>query len=80
MVKRPKEDIINPSGDWFDNNMSPVQKKKPFLIISSMIYLCNTVTDHDIKARILKLIDDNPNIPIYKLGFLNDWDKEPLWK
>jgi abortive infection bacteriophage resistance protein len=43
MVKRPVDNINNPVGLWFDNNLQLVQKKKPFLIISSMIYLCNKV-------------------------------------
>ena len=80
MIKQPIENINNPSGIWFNNALTPVQKKKPFLIISTMIYLCNHVTpNHHIKSQILKLIQDNPNVPIYKLGFLNNWNKEPLW-
>lgn len=81
MVKRPIDNINNPIGLWFDNNLLPVQKKKPFLIISSMIYLCNKVTpNHQIKIKIIDLIDNNPDVPIYKLGFLNNWKSEPLWK
>lgn len=80
MVKQPIENINNPLGIWFNNALTPVQKKKPFLIISTMIYLCNHITpNHHIKSKILKLIRDNPDIPIYKLGFLNNWNKEPLW-
>ena len=81
MVKRPIDNINNPIGFWFNNNLLPVQKKKPFLIISSMIYLCNKVTpNHQIKIKIVNLINNNPEIPIYKLGFLNNWKSEPLWK
>ncbi len=80
MVKRPVDKINNPIGIWFINSLEPVQKKKPFLIISSMLYICNTVTPkHQIKNRLLELIGNNPNVPIYKLGFLNNWDIEPLW-
>ena len=81
MVKKPTEHLNNPKGLWFANPLLPVQTKKPFLIISCMVYLCNQITpNHKIKTKILKLIEDNPNIPIYKLGFLNNWDNEPLWK
>lgn len=81
MVKRPIDNINNPSGIWFDNNLLPVQKKKAFLIISSMVYLCNKVTpNHQIKNKILELIANNPNVPIYKIGFLNNWKDEPIWK
>ena len=47
---------------------------------TKMIYLCNKVTpEHHIKSKILKLIQNNPKVPIYKLGFLNNWDNQPLW-
>lgn len=81
MVKRPIENLNNPKGKWFSNPLTQVQTKRPFLIISCMVYLCNEVTPgHQIKTKILDLISSNPNIPIYKLGFLNDWKNEPLWK
>jgi abortive infection bacteriophage resistance protein len=79
MVKTPTM-INNAPGLWFSRPLTPVQSQKPFLIISCMLYLCNFVTPgHQIKTKILDLIDTNPSIPIYKLGFLNNWDKEPLW-
>lgn len=81
MVKKPTDNINNPSGNWFLNPLSEVQKKKPFLIISCLIYLCNHITPgHQIKNKILELIDSNPNIKIYKLGFLNNWRNEPIWR
>ena len=46
-----------------------------------MIYLCNQVTPgHHIKSKLLELFETNPTVPIYKLGFLNNWDQEPIWK
>ena len=39
MVKRPIDNINNPIGIWFDNHILPIQKKKPFLIISTMVYI-----------------------------------------
>ena len=81
MVKKPTDHLNNPKGLWFANPLTSVQTKKTFLIISCMVYLCNQITpNHQIKAKILKLIEDNPKIPIYKLGFLNNWDNEPIWK
>jgi len=81
MVKRPIDNINNPTGYWFENDLLAVQKKKPFLIISSMIYLCNTITpNHQTKDKIIELIESNPEVPIYKLGFLNNWESEPIWK
>ncbi|MBS9767086.1 MAG: Abi family protein [Flavobacteriaceae bacterium] len=81
MVKKPIIKLNNPSGQWFDNELLPVQTKKPFLIISCMVYLSNQIAvGHHIKERILDLFKNNPNIPIYKLGFMNNWNNEPLWK
>lgn len=80
MVKRPIDNINNPIDLWFDQPLSQHQKKKPFLIISTMIFLCNKVTpNHQIKNKIVELIRNNPNIPIHKLGFSNNWQNQPLW-
>lgn len=69
MVKRP---IVNikPKIAWFDTMPSEVQIKKPFIIISCMIYLCDfIIPKNKIKSKILELISKNQNIPIYKIGF-----------
>nr|WP_294896214.1 hypothetical protein [uncultured Pedobacter sp.] len=81
MVKKPVFKLNNPIDNWLAQEILLVQIKKPFLIISSMIYLCNTVTpNHQIKHKILELFVANPNIPIYKMGFLNNWEEELIWK
>jgi abortive infection bacteriophage resistance protein len=81
MVKRPKEKIINPKAAWLQLGIKPVQAQKAFLIISCMLYLCNEVTPgHQIKSKLIDLFNQNPTIPIYKLGFLNGWNNQPLWR
>lgn len=81
MVKTPVHKLKNPLGQWFTNPLTPVQVKKPFLIISTMVYLCDAIIPgHQIRTRILSLFGTYSQIPIYKLGFLNNWQKEPLWK
>ena len=81
MKKKPTVQVKKPVGDWFANPVTKVQTEKVFLIISCMIYLCNKVTPgHQLKVKILALFERYPNVPIYKLGFLNRWDAEPLWK
>ena len=80
MVKTPI-DLKNPRGSWFSSPLLPVQEKKPFLMISSLIYLCNHVTPgHHIKEKILQLFQDYPDVPVYKLGFFNHWEQTPVWK
>jgi abortive infection bacteriophage resistance protein len=81
MSKKPTESLNNPKGLWFNNPLTDIQKKKAFLTVSCMLYLCNEVAPgHRIKTRIHKLIDANPSLPVYKIGFFNDWRNEPLWK
>ncbi len=81
MVKTPMEKLKNPIGVWFAKPLLPVQTKKPFLIISCMIYLCDFVTPgHHIKSKLLELFNNHPATALYKLGFLNEWEKESLWK
>jgi len=71
----------NPKNQWLQNGLTPVQEKKPFLVITTMLYLCNAINpNNEIKNKLLKLFETNPNIPIYKIGFLNHWQREPLWK
>ena len=81
MVKRPASNLNNPSGVWFQRPLNSVQTKKPFLIISCMVYLCEkTSSSHAIKSKILELFKLFPNVPKYKMGFLNNWETEPLWR
>lgn len=81
MVKVPTVNLNNPLSIWLDKPLTKVQTKKPFLIISTLLYLCNQVTpNHQIKSKIKTLFANNPNIPIYKLGFLNNWQNQGLWK
>ncbi|WP_443931590.1 Abi family protein, partial [Prevotella corporis] len=67
MVKRPM-DISNPRGIWLQHPLSEFSKKKPFLIITSMLYLCNAINAGDTyKRKTISLIEKNPDIPIYKI-------------
>jgi abortive infection bacteriophage resistance protein len=80
MVKRPM-DINNPKGIWLKKPLSEFAKKKPYLIITSMLYLCNAINAGDTyKKKIISLIEECPDIPIYKIGFPNHWNKEPIWQ
>jgi len=74
-------DISNPKGIWLQETLSEFAKKKPYLIITSMLYLCNAINAGDTyKKKIISLIEENPNIPIYKIGFPYHWKKEPIWQ
>ena len=76
--------ITNPKGHrdkWLLNPLTDNQKKKPYGVVTAMLYLCNAVyPENQIKEKLLSLIDNCPTIPIYKYGFTGDWRKEPIWK
>ena len=79
MVKRPM-DIRNPKRIWLQNTLPEAAQKKPYLVITAMLYLCKAIDAGDsYKKKIITLIKENPQIPIYKLGFLNRWNEEPIW-
>lgn len=79
MVKQPMG-IENPSGVWIENSSLLTGKKKAFPIMTAMLYLCNAINAGDTyKKKIVALLQKNPNIPIYKIGFLDNWRDEPIW-
>ena len=70
----------SPRNQWLKFRVTPVQEKKPFVVISTMVYLCNAINpNNEIKNKLLTLFNNNPNIPIYKMGFFNNWQNDPLW-
>ena len=81
MIKRPSMQLNNPVGAWFIKPLKQGQLDKPFSTISCMVYLCGFLhTPQDFKSKIVNLIGSYPNVPVYKLGFFNQWQNEPLWK
>ena len=80
MMKRPSLQLNNPAGAWFNNQPRQGQIDKPFSTISCMVYLCKHLNkSDDIKQKIINLTEEYPNVPIYKMGFFNNWRTEPLW-
>jgi len=66
---------------WYSLIFISVVMQYLLMAISCMIYLCDFVTPgHHIKSKLLELFNDHPATALYKLGFLNEWEKESLWK
>ena len=66
---------------WLQFGVTPLQERKPFVVISTMVYLCNAINPNSgIKNKLLSLFNNYPDIPIYKMGFFNNWQNEPFWK
>jgi abortive infection bacteriophage resistance protein len=81
MEKSPRMQLKNPCGAWFTRPLHYNQISKPFSTISCIVYLCNHLTQSDeLKHQILSLIKSYPNVPIYKYGFFNHWELEPIWR
>jgi len=81
MVKRPSMKPNKHSNAWFSKPLKQGQLDKPFSTISCLLYMCKHISkEENLKQKILELIDAYPNVPIYKYGFFNNWQNEPLWK
>jgi len=81
MIKRPSMQLNNPAGAWFAQPLKQGQLDKSFSTISCMVYLCGFLhASQDIKSKIVHLVNSYPNVPVYKLGFFNHWQSEPLWQ
>jgi abortive infection bacteriophage resistance protein len=81
LVKKPGMQLNNSVGAWFAKPLKQGQLDKPFSTISCMVYLCNRLSPLPaIKAKIIDLLNAHPNVPVYKLGFFNEWQNEPLWQ
>jgi abortive infection bacteriophage resistance protein len=81
MVKKPSMQLNNPAGAWFSKTLQPGQLDKPFSTISCMVYLCDFLNpSQEIKLKIIELIKEHPDLPLYKIGFFNHWENEPLWQ
>ena len=49
--------------------------------ITAMLYLCNAIDEgHTFKEKLLALFKEYADVPIYKIGFFNRWEEEPIWK
>ena len=81
MVKHPSVKLKNPAGAWFAGELKSAQLKKPFAIVSCMVYMCKHLSgSDDVRQRIIALINSYPDLPVYKYGFFDKWRNEPLWK
>ncbi len=66
---------------WLNTPFTENQKKKPYGVVTAMLYLCDAVCpENQIKSKILSLLDNNKGISYVKLGFTGNWRNEPIWK
>lgn len=76
MVKRPAYPLktIHPFV------IKSMQDKKPFYIMSVMLYMSKVINPQcAFKEKLIGLFDRYPNIPLRLLGFSESWRNEPVW-
>lgn len=79
IVKRPAL-ISNTHRPWFDKPLSEIEKKRPFYLISSLLYLCDAVGEGlCLRKKIYCLLHRYRHLPLHRIGFLPNWKKHPIW-
>ncbi|MBR9831363.1 Abi family protein [bacterium] len=80
--------IIN-KYDWPKSTKYPLlsyspdqhQRRKIFPLVSAILYMNNRISPgHHLKEELFELFQDFPNTPLYKMGFPENWQNEPIWK
>lgn len=79
MVKIPMS-LANPKGAWHNSHLTKVERKKPYLIVTSMLYMCNGIgAGEAFKHQMISFFASHQDISPSKLGFPYDWASEPIW-
>lgn len=68
----------NIHGDWLNDRSFEHNKLYAFLCCSFYV-LKTIIPDTSFVSRFQKLLNDYPEIDISKMGFINNWNDEPLW-
>lgn len=80
--------IIN-KYDWPPTSPQPIlnyvpdnyQRRKIFPILSAILYLNDFVSPgNHLKQEFYNLFDDFPSIQLYKMGFPENWEQQPIWQ
>ena len=79
MVKRPSEPL-NPHNTWLSRQLSDMEAKRPFYIITAMLYLCDAVhPSNKLREDIFQLMKEYAHLPVQRMGFFDGWEQEPIW-
>ena len=79
MVKRPSEPR-NPHNTWLSHQLSDLEAKRPFYIITAMLYLCDAVhPSNKLREDISQLMKEYAHLPVQRMGFFEGWEQESIW-
>lgn len=80
MVKKPMLPS-NLKGLWHSTPINEFTRRKPYVIIASLLYMCNALGEGELfKHKLLSFLKSYPSIYTAKLGFPYDWENEPIWR
>lgn len=70
----------NPQSPWLSTPLSEAQRKKVYPLISAILYLYNQIDpNNELKVSIKELFIRYPNYA-HKIGFMQAWQNEPIWR
>lgn len=72
------EKLKNPRLDWVNNEYN---NKKIYSIVLVIQYFLKTIyPQSDFFERLKSLLEKYPDVEPKNIGFINDWEKEPIWQ
>ncbi len=72
------EKLKKPRLDWVNNEYN---NKKIYSIVLVIQYLLKTIYPHsDFFERLKSLLEKYPDVEPKNIGFINDWENEPIWQ
>lgn len=64
---------------WVD--VQHIRPMKLYAQLCTLLYLEQSITPNSqVKDKLMKLIDNYPDISLKQMGFPKDWQQQPLWK
>ena len=80
MVKKPTT-VTKTRNTWLEFPLAPAVEKRPFYLISVLLYLCDAVGEGEhLRNDIHRLVYRYRHLPLYRMGFFQKWADQPLWR
>ena len=66
-------------GNWITNRQ--IDLNKLYVVLCCIVYWLDAMNRGDeFRVRFIKLLSDYPSVDTAAMGFVKDWQNEPLWK
>jgi abortive infection bacteriophage resistance protein len=61
---------------------SGLNNRKIFFVLSMIRYLLEEIDgdEYDFRGELMRLLASYPDVPLYNMGFPNDWRERELWR